>query len=126
MRWRSGARAPETLGRDLSAVAKFSDLAQPFGFPAVLEEPLGGVLGVDAEFARQHLGRGGRGGQAEHRTRAVLGLPRRTQPGHRGGLARSGRPDQDVESAPRRGDLLDCQGLVERTRRGPGAAGWPR
>ena len=78
----------------------------------MLEEPFGGVLGVDAEFARQHLGRGGRGGQAKYRTRAVFGLPCRTQPGHRGGLARPGRPDQDVESAPRRGDLFDGQDLV--------------
>ena len=111
--WRERPIVPRSMGRRAELAAAGPRSWPALGLPAVLVEPLGRVLGVDAELVGQHLGRGRRGGQAEHRARAVLGFPHGPQPGHGGRLARPGRADQDVERAPRGRDLLDGQRLVE-------------
>ena len=54
-----------------------SDFGQPEGFPVGLGQPLGRVLGGDAQLVAQVGGSGGRGGQALYGAGPVLGFPGR-------------------------------------------------
>ncbi len=83
---------------------------------AALVQPLGGVLRVDPELVGEHLdGRRGRR-ETEHRTGAMLALPHREQPGHRGARAGPGRSDEHVERPSTGGDLLHRERLVDAER----------
>ena len=77
-------------------------LGHPVGGGAGVGEPLGGVLGGDADGVGEDVG-GGRGRrEPDHRPRPELRLPRRPHPAHRGGLPGPRRPDQHVHD-PRGG-----------------------
>jgi hypothetical protein len=89
-------------------------LGDQAGEAAVFGEPLGGVLGVDAQLAGEDLrGCGGRG-QPDDGPGPVDGLPHAAKPGHRRRLAGPGRADEHVEAPAGRSDLGDCDGLVRR------------
>ena len=97
MRRRTGERRRSDAPSRPELAAKCRQPAQPLGLLAVLIEPFRRVLRVDAELAGQDLGRCRRGCQPEHRSGPVFGFPDGAEPGHRGGLARPRRADQDVE-----------------------------
>ena len=50
---------------------------------------------------------------------SMLGFPGSPQSRHSGRLAGAGRSDQHVEPAARGGDLLHCEGLIDRKRMAP-------
>jgi hypothetical protein len=78
-----------------------------------LPQPLGRVLGGDAQFLCKDFGSGSRGGQAHHRTRPVLCLQGGPERRERRRLACAGRAHEHVEHAAGGGDLLDGERLVE-------------
>ena len=80
----------------------------------VLVEPLRRVVAGDAEVVGQRLGsrRGRR--QTDDTPPPVLGDPRGAKRAHRCGLACTGRTDEQVDLATRRGDALDRSAAVAR------------
>ena len=68
----------------------------------MLADPLGGVLGGDADGVGEDLRGCGGGGQADDRSGAVGGFPGGADAGHGGGLPGAGGADEQVERGGRR------------------------
>ena len=79
---------------------------------ATLVQPLGGVLGGDAEVVGEFACGGSGRCEPDDRATAVLVLPRESQRMHRRRLAGTGRPDQHIERARRGCDRLEGRALI--------------
>ena len=105
---RASARAPSMAGRIhavrpqlMPPALEEGDPLGSFALHFLLCEPLGGVVGDDAEIRGQYLGCLGRRCETHHSAWAELGLPHGPHTSHRRRLAGPGRTDQDVhESGP--------------------------
>ena len=89
-----------------------SEFASALAVLAVLVEPLGEIVGVDAHVVTQDFGRRSRGRETDDRTGTVLRFPRGAQSRHGRRLARARGSHQKIEGATRGRDLA--------RRRGPG------
>ena len=78
----------------------------------VVMPPFREVLGRDAEILGEDMCGGGRWREADDGCSAMNLFPGVAEGVHRGGLARAGGADEDVDDAARAGDPLECLELV--------------